>query len=61
MKNLPSIVKEGLKDEISKKRLTELEHLKAEIMALTLDENDLIKVKSTIEISITPNDSTTDS
>lgn len=52
LKNLRSLEKEGLEDENSKKRLFELHQLKAEVNALNLDENQLVTLKSTIEIDL---------
>lgn len=52
LKNLRSLEKEGVEDEKSKKRLIELHQLKAEVNAIHLDENQLIKLKSTIEIEL---------
>ena len=55
LKNLRSLEKEGIEDEHSKKRLLELQQLKAEIHALSIDENELVKLKSTIEIEVIAN------
>lgn len=52
LKNLRSLEKEGVEDENSKKRLIELHLLKAEVNAINLDDNQLIKLKSTIEIEL---------
>lgn len=52
LKNLRSLEKEGLEDENSKKRLFELHQLKVEVNALNLDENQLVTLKSTIEIDL---------
>lgn len=52
LKNLRSLEKEGFEDEHSKKRLVELHQLKTEIHALTIDDNELVKLKSTIEIEL---------
>ena len=52
LKNLRSLEKEGVEEEHSKKRLIELHQLKAEVNAIHLDENQLIKLKSTIEIEL---------
>lgn len=52
LKNLRSLEKEGVDDENSKKRLIELHQLKAEVNALNLNENQLVTLKSTIEIEL---------
>ncbi len=52
LKNLRSLEKEGVEDEHSIKRLLELQQLKAEIHALSIDEKELVKLKSTIEIEV---------
>jgi len=52
LKNLRNLEKEGVEDEKSKKRLIELHQLKAEVNALNLDENQLVTLKSTIEIEL---------
>jgi hypothetical protein len=52
LKNLRSLEREGHEDENSSKRLVELHALKAEINTLNVDANELVKLKSTIEIEI---------
>jgi hypothetical protein len=52
LKNLRSLEREGHEDENSSKRLVELHALKAEINTLNFDANELVKLKSTIEIEI---------
>ena len=52
LKNLRSLEKEGIEDENAKKRLIELHQLKGEVNALNLDENQLVTLKSTIEIEL---------
>jgi hypothetical protein len=52
LKNLRSLEKEGFEEEHSKIRLIELHQLKAEINAMNLAENELVKLKSTIEIEL---------
>jgi hypothetical protein len=55
LKAVKAKLKEGIEDEHSKKRLLELQQLKAEIHALSIDENELVKLKSTIEIEVIAN------
>jgi hypothetical protein len=52
LKNLRSLEREGHEDENSSKRLVELHALKAEINTLNFDANELVKLKSTIEIEV---------
>jgi hypothetical protein len=52
LKNLRSLEREGHEDENSSKRLVELHALKVEINTLNFDANELVKLKSTIEIEV---------
>ena len=52
LKNLRSLEKEGFEEEHSKNRLIELHQLKAEVNEMNLAENELVKLKSTIEIEL---------
>ena len=52
LKNLRSLEREGHEDENSSKWLFELHALKFEINTLNFDANELVKLKSTIEIEV---------